>query len=368
MARIRTIKPEFWTDEKIVMLPYEARLLFVGIWNFCDDDGYIVDEPARIQMQVLPADDIDADALIDLLCAASLLERCIGRDGRSVLRVVKFLDHQKISHPSPSKFRDVPFKKCAIPADTRRKVAIKYRCQPGGEVEASCYHCGAPGRIWWPRTSKGKPSFWVAFSGLELDHLEPEHAGGSSTPENVVLSCMPCNRGRGNSGSHEFFLRKAPEDSGVLRPERKGEERIDADPIARTRDDLNRIEAACREAAGCGKSANPSPELCNLAPILGLIDSGADLEGDILPALRLKPNPRARGWKYFIPQIQQFRADRLAAASAGLPNARDGPPRRATFAEINRAASEALRERDYHVPEPQPANLVVLAGPRQGIG
>ncbi len=141
-----------------------------------------------------------------------------------------------------------------------------------------------------------------------------------------------------------------------------------ADQIARTRDDLNRIEADCREAAGCGKHANPSPELCNLAPILGLLDGGADLEGEILPALRLKPNPRARGWKYFVPQIQQFRADRLAAASAGLPNARDGPPRRPTFAEINRVASEALRERDYPAPESQPANLVVLAGPRQGIG
>ena len=40
MARIRTIKPEFWTDEKVVTLPFEARLLFIGMWNFCDDEGY----------------------------------------------------------------------------------------------------------------------------------------------------------------------------------------------------------------------------------------------------------------------------------------------------------------------------------------
>ena len=39
MARIRTIKPEFWIDDVIVELPFETRLLFIGIWNFADDAG-----------------------------------------------------------------------------------------------------------------------------------------------------------------------------------------------------------------------------------------------------------------------------------------------------------------------------------------
>ena len=30
MARIRTIKPDFWTDEKVVELSAFARLLFIG--------------------------------------------------------------------------------------------------------------------------------------------------------------------------------------------------------------------------------------------------------------------------------------------------------------------------------------------------
>lgn len=30
MARIRTIKPDFWTDEKLVKLSMEARLFFIG--------------------------------------------------------------------------------------------------------------------------------------------------------------------------------------------------------------------------------------------------------------------------------------------------------------------------------------------------
>lgn len=39
MARIRTIKPEFWTAEQVMELSRDARLLFIGMWNFCDDAG-----------------------------------------------------------------------------------------------------------------------------------------------------------------------------------------------------------------------------------------------------------------------------------------------------------------------------------------
>ena len=41
MARIRTIKPEFWEDEKIGKLPIPCRLFFIGCWNFADDFGVI---------------------------------------------------------------------------------------------------------------------------------------------------------------------------------------------------------------------------------------------------------------------------------------------------------------------------------------
>lgn len=34
MARIRTIKPEFWTSEQVMGCAPLARLLFIGLWNF----------------------------------------------------------------------------------------------------------------------------------------------------------------------------------------------------------------------------------------------------------------------------------------------------------------------------------------------
>jgi hypothetical protein len=44
MARIRTTKPEFWTDGKVVGMSPFARLLFLGSWNFAlCDDGHLRD-------------------------------------------------------------------------------------------------------------------------------------------------------------------------------------------------------------------------------------------------------------------------------------------------------------------------------------
>lgn len=91
------------------------------------------------------------------------------------------------------------FRKSPIPASVRREVAVRYGCDPGGEKDAACFHCGAvkKGAICWARTSKGLPAGWVAFGGLELDHLVPEFRGGPTVGSNIVLSCQGCNRSRG---------------------------------------------------------------------------------------------------------------------------------------------------------------------------
>jgi hypothetical protein len=39
MARIRSIKPEFWSDEKVGALQFRTRLLFIALWNYADDYG-----------------------------------------------------------------------------------------------------------------------------------------------------------------------------------------------------------------------------------------------------------------------------------------------------------------------------------------
>lgn len=107
MARIRTIKPEFWTDEKVVELSAFARLLFIGVWNFCDDDGRMVYSPKRLKMQIFPADTIECSELVGEIRRASLIE-IYDVDGIEYLQVCGFAKHQKIDKRSASKLPAPP--------------------------------------------------------------------------------------------------------------------------------------------------------------------------------------------------------------------------------------------------------------------
>lgn len=61
MPRIRTIKPKFWDDIKLSKISRDARLLFIGIWNFSDDLGVIVAEPVWIKSKVFPYDKLEPE-------------------------------------------------------------------------------------------------------------------------------------------------------------------------------------------------------------------------------------------------------------------------------------------------------------------
>lgn len=39
MAKIRSIKPDFFTSEDVSALPLRARLTWIGLWTHCDDHG-----------------------------------------------------------------------------------------------------------------------------------------------------------------------------------------------------------------------------------------------------------------------------------------------------------------------------------------
>ncbi len=64
MARIRTIKPEFFLHEGLAELSASARLLFIGLWTLADKDGRLEDRPRRIKASVFPYEDIDVVPLL----------------------------------------------------------------------------------------------------------------------------------------------------------------------------------------------------------------------------------------------------------------------------------------------------------------
>lgn len=101
MARIRTIKPEFWSSEQIVELSPTARLLFIGLWNFCDDAGNHPASPRTLKMQVFPGDDFTADQItgyVGEMIAARLIVEYQAEE--KIYWHVTGWHHQKIEKPN----------------------------------------------------------------------------------------------------------------------------------------------------------------------------------------------------------------------------------------------------------------------------
>ncbi len=110
MARIRTIKPEFWDDEKLSELPIPARLLFIGCWNFADDFGIMPESIKWIKAKVFPYDslrDNEVKQWIDTLVKnRMLIPFAYGDKGYYIIR--RFRSHQII---------DKRYEKSTLPTD-----------------------------------------------------------------------------------------------------------------------------------------------------------------------------------------------------------------------------------------------------------
>jgi hypothetical protein len=104
MARIRTIKPDFFVSDTVSALPLRARLTWIGLWTHCDDYGRCRDNTKLIKAAVWPLDDVSIrDIEIDLntLADRGLIYRYVV-DGKNYLAVTSWAEHQKVDRPSKS--------------------------------------------------------------------------------------------------------------------------------------------------------------------------------------------------------------------------------------------------------------------------
>jgi hypothetical protein len=115
--RARNVKPSFFQNEQLAELPFEARLLFVGLWCMADREGRLEDRPKRIKMNVFPADSIDVEPLLVGLADQGLIER-YEADGLACIEIPKFVEHQRPHHQEqPSKLPQNLRTKVRSPSD-----------------------------------------------------------------------------------------------------------------------------------------------------------------------------------------------------------------------------------------------------------
>ena len=107
MARIRTIKPEFWKHEDLSELPEATHMLAAALLNYADDEGYFKANPGLIKGECLPLREPSVSIHDSLTALANIgyIQLGSGADGKHYGRVVAFSEHQRINRQTPSKIK-----------------------------------------------------------------------------------------------------------------------------------------------------------------------------------------------------------------------------------------------------------------------
>ena len=102
MARIRTIKPEFFDDEDLCALSPLSRLCFIGLWCQADKAGRFEDRPVRLKARIFPFDTIDMDATLTELARAGFIIRYVV-DGKhyACIKPASWKKHQRPRNDEP---------------------------------------------------------------------------------------------------------------------------------------------------------------------------------------------------------------------------------------------------------------------------
>jgi len=185
MARTRSIKPEFWSDEKVGTLSFMERLLFLGMWNFSDDEGLIKASPLYLKAMVFPYDNIkekDIESAINNLSNKQLIF-CFVQNNQQYAWIIKFRVYQRIDKPQ----------KPNNPAPSIQNT--KYRMAIFKRDNYVCHICGESTEI---STNSNDSNFPT------VDHLIPQSKGGNHYPSNLKTACSRCNKGRGDTDLDQF--------------------------------------------------------------------------------------------------------------------------------------------------------------------
>jgi hypothetical protein len=106
MARKRMIDPEYWSDEEIGGWSYAARLFYIALWNFADDEGRFKAHNALLKSQIFPYDKKINIQNLKKELGNKVQWYEVNNAQYGFIR--NFSTYQKIDHPSESKLPPPP--------------------------------------------------------------------------------------------------------------------------------------------------------------------------------------------------------------------------------------------------------------------
>ncbi|HCB0756303.1 TPA: hypothetical protein MYM49_005422, partial [Klebsiella pneumoniae] len=109
MARIRTIKPTFWTDEDMAEISESACLLAIGLLNYADDEGYFNANPKLIKAAVFPIRETSRSipVLLQELSNCGYISLFSAQNGKHFGLINNFTKHQVVNKKTPSKIKEM---------------------------------------------------------------------------------------------------------------------------------------------------------------------------------------------------------------------------------------------------------------------
>lgn len=106
MPRIRTIKPEFASDEKLSSVSRDARLTFVLLVTQSDDDGLLLGRTRQLLGALYPHDEsVDAEQLafwLEELVSIGAIRWRKTVDDAPVVEICNWSKHQRVDHRAKS--------------------------------------------------------------------------------------------------------------------------------------------------------------------------------------------------------------------------------------------------------------------------
>ncbi len=109
MARCRSIKPGFMTNESLPELGAHAHLLFACLWMVADKAGRLEDRPKRIKLECMPAYKVDIDKLLSQLAHGDdpfIYRYQVG--AKRIIQIAKWREHQSPHHTEKESVLDPP--------------------------------------------------------------------------------------------------------------------------------------------------------------------------------------------------------------------------------------------------------------------
>jgi len=173
VARIRSIKPEFWSDRRLSRLSRDARLLYIGLWNHADEHARLLGDVRLIKGAVFPYDDdLDTEAVARLLAELTAMRRVVAyeADGDPYLYLPTLGAHQRLEpRKVPSRLPEPPelgqlglFG--ADGADSFAPRADSFALARAVQVAGSREHvAGMRGADTSARGADGFAEFWAAY-------------------------------------------------------------------------------------------------------------------------------------------------------------------------------------------------------------